>query len=176
MVRSVPVVLLLGLCAVLLVNGARAQPETGGAAAPAPDDRHNAIYLELLGSGGGPSLNYERQVPVRDVSWLRFQSRVGASYVPNIKGNPYDVWVPVLLGPTLGDPHHALELGIGPLLVIERRTGPDGPFRYDDTRAAALIGYRYESDGGFLLRVSYTPFTDDASWTSWGGLSLGYAF
>ena len=139
------------LChALVLVGGA--PPVYGqGTAAPARD---NAAYVELLGSGGLYSVNYERAVTPS------VRVRVGAA-----SWRAESFWsdgetrirtFPVMLQVVPGRGAHRLEAGIG---LLPGHSGRDGGISSGFLSLIASIGYRCEPpQRRFIFRAGFTPF------------------
>ena len=128
----------------------------------------NTVYAELLGSGLGGSLNFERRFADR------IGLRVGAIY-GTLLGSKLLVMpmtTSVLLGPSEASIHP--ELGAGLTVGV----GENG------TRAAgaAILGFRYQpSSGGLFLRLAITPVfplqskkIKKGDYYLWPGFALGY--
>jgi hypothetical protein len=136
-----------------------AQSNSSGDIVTAP----NAMYVELLGQGVALSANYERMLFATTPHNISLRAGFGI-WVGIESGG---VVVPIDASYLFGS-NHKLEIGIGFAFISGR---------YDYNAASfALIGYRYQPiDGGFLIRVSFTPrFSDE--FEPWVGLGLGYAF
>lgn len=140
----------------------------------------NSVYGELLGHGGFYSINYERQVLAKDKLFL----------APSIGFSTYDGFtgVPILMNAYYGGPNHALEAGIGYLGFHRQQT--DIMFevqRFFDHYINSRLGYRYESDKGFLFKIAFTPLyllnsgdpspnSAERSFVWSGGISFGKSF
>ena len=138
------------MAALLLIVAAT--PANGQDAAPSRRD--NAVYLELLGSGGLYSVNYERALAPA----LRMRVGVGTWTAESFWGDS-DTRMrtfPVMLHAVPGGGAHHLEAAIGALMGHRgREVGESGAF----VSALGLVGYRYEPPHRrFVLRVGFTPF------------------
>lgn len=152
--------------------GAQASEDSG---ASEPSRASNVVYGELLGSGGGMSLNYERLL---GSDWA---VRVGLSLIGarGSTGEPTTLYfgMPILVEYFgVGTLRHHLELGVGvtPVVTVNNRYGSVPP-----VIGAAVLGYRYQDPaGGFMMRAGFTPLFggDDFSSHLWPGLSLGINF
>ena len=121
-----------------------------------PPARDNAVYVELLGSGGLYSVNYERALPPA------FRVRAGAaawtaeSFWSDAKTRFRTFPIMLLIVPG-GGAHH-LEAGIGAHLgqrSRERDVGESGGF----VSLIAVVGYRYEPrQRRLFVRAGFTPF------------------
>ncbi len=128
----------------------------------------NAFYIELLGSAGTYSLNYERLFVLGPPISLR--GRIGASFLGG--GFSFPMLVQAshpLFGPV------EMEWGGGAVLLPRFS---DQQFGYEWT---GLAGFRYQDELGLVLRLVYTPFfrggAEEDRWIKhWGGFSVGVLF
>jgi hypothetical protein len=130
------------------------------------------VFLELGGSGGLGSINYEK-------SFLNFGNngmltwRAGLSFSPIDKNNGTAIIFPVMVNAVVGKSKHKFEAGIGQGPTITTK----GNFF---TRMPLAFCYRYQNPGkSFYLRAGYTPIVSyivDFQWQHWAGVSFGYAF
>jgi hypothetical protein len=134
-----------------------------------PDSSRESLYLEIAGSGGLGSINYEKQFlqeGITDLSW-----RVGFSIAPIDPNNGVGLVFPVMIHGLICSSPHKLELGVGQGITIT--TG--GGFFILGT---ACVGYRYQSEtSNWFYRVSYTPLISylvDLQYQNWVGISIGY--
>ncbi|WP_420151142.1 hypothetical protein [Spirosoma sp.] len=146
-----------------------------------PARPRNTVYLEVLGSGGAYSLNYERFLFLRQKQAYGF--RVGSSYFGGQKAI-------ALIGELFalaGKGNHHGDFGIGLTRVNQQSFGfyaSGSTARYTTLYAVPRVGYRYQKPtGGLMVRVGFTPFikmtkrVDSTSHiSSWFGLSIGYNF
>jgi hypothetical protein len=124
----------------------------------------NAIYVELLGQGVALTANYERILFATTPHNISLRAGFGI-WVDIGKGGAV---VPIGASYLFGH-SHKIEVGIGYAFIT-------GSNNYSIGVSTGVIGYRYQPiDGGFLIRVSFTPRFDDEV-EPWVGLSLGYAF
>lgn len=128
-----------------------------------------ALYLELGGSGGLGSVNYERVFREgRTVAWAW---RAGFSLAPIDRNNGTALVFPVMAHALVGRSAHRLDIGLGQGLTVTTRGSAFA-------RATTTLGYRYApSDGRFFGRLAYTPILSylvDRQIEHWGGLTLGY--
>lgn len=145
----------------------------------------NAIYVELLGSGGLYSLNYERRIGTA-------RARVGFSNwtVDDLFGAGKDRYtvLPLTVSHVAGSGNHHLESGGG---VTIGHTAFSSSF--DGSRTSSgfvsltgLLGYRYQKPAsGFIFRAVLTPFygfgREQVAYPDQGffpsfGISFGSAF
>jgi len=145
--------------------------------------RKNSIYLELLGTGMVPSVNYERIFLRKFVS---LATRIGIGYSP--ENYQKDVLsLPVELVALLGRKRHHLEIGYGFTFYWEiynkkyhnQGNGNINQQFFEFPR----IGYRYTAKKGFVFRIGFTPVIQpfelsmfDRQFQPFGGVSFGYAF
>lgn len=145
----------------------------------------NGVYLELFGSAGLFSVNYERRI-----SAARF--RVGASSWTiddtfGIGSDSYTIF-PITVSSVLGRGNHHFESGGGVSLGLSSTTdGFDGSKTSNGiVTLTAIAGYRYQKPGsGFLFRAVLTPMygfgSEETAYPARGffpsfGLSFGRAF
>ncbi len=129
------------------------------------------IYLELAGSGGLGSINYEKKIGTFGGQGT-FSYSGGFSLTPIDKNNGTVLIFPLLMHTCLGKTHKA-EFAIGQSFSITTR----GQFFL---KTPVFIGYRYhKEDHPFLFRAGYSPLINNITQFSvqhWGGISFGYAF
>jgi hypothetical protein len=129
------------------------------------------VFLELGGSGGLASLNYEQTWRQGEKVDLAYQA--GFSFAPIDRNNGSVLIFPLLVKGILGKTAHRAELGIGQTLSITTR----GSFF---PTAIGTAGYRWQSlEKPWCIRLVYTPIVSyllDFQWQHWGGLSIGYTF
>jgi hypothetical protein len=127
------------------------------------------IYLELAGSGGFGSINFEWIFAHRNPK-MRLSLRPGISVTPIDKNNGLALIFPVMVHGIYGV-NHCLDVGIGQTFTITTK----GQFFF---RAPLSIGYRLEPKSSRMFyRFSYTPIVSylfDRQWEHWGGISIGY--
>lgn len=144
------------------------------------------IFLEIGGSGGLGSVNYEaslktsgyRNPPFKPngkkdksgIAW-RINWRIGLGMSPIDKNNGWVLVFPAMLHYTYGRHAHRLEAGggIAPSITTKGSGFIKSPF---------LLGYKYLPEtGNFYFRLSYTPILAwlvDLQWQHWAGVSIGY--
>ena len=136
----------------------------------------NSFYLELVGSGGLYSINYDRLFTENfglrigfmyfDTEWLLFFSDVEMFLFPTT------------LNYLVGTGKHKFELGAGPVFVFGNVSffGSD-PVSGSGVGWTGTIGYRYQqNDGGFMWRIGFTPFLAGGELFPSGGISFGFSF
>ena len=171
--RRVPC--LLVAVAAMLLSGQPLFAQSAGEA------RH-AVYLELLGSGGVVSLNYEREIADGVLVRAGFGSWTATSLFSDAETK--FTTVPVTIAAVRGD-RHRVEFGGG--VTFGRRARELFAGRTDNfVSLTGLVGYRYEKPGrGLLFRAGVTPFygfgEEDVAYPEKGffpsfGVSLGYSF
>lgn len=148
--------------------------------------QYKGMFLELGGSGGLGSINYEHTLwdpashqPVRDNCGgyppIRhtFTWRAGISATPIDKNNGVVLIFPVMANMIYGLGTHKVEAGTGVALSITTK----GSWYI---KSPVMIGYRFEPPTSKLFfRVNYTPIFGwlvDVNWQHWAGISLGYRF
>lgn len=152
--------------------------------ASAQQARPNTAYLELLGSGGAWSVNFERALGA-------FRVRLGFAGWSSSDlfgaGTTGYTTVPITLSHVKGDGNHHLETGVG--VTVGRRTFEssfDAGERSQFTTITGILGYRYQKPAGrFVFRAVLTPMyglgTVESAYPDKGffpslGISFGTAF
>lgn len=137
----------------------------------------NGLYVELGGSAGAWSLNYERFV-TDDVSL-----RVGGSYMSvtdSLRTSVSLATFPLTasyLGLRSGS--HAFELGAGVVFASASISSTSAGVEAfgSGVIGTAIVGYRLAPPaGGFNLRIAFTPLFGSGGFFAWGGLALGGLF
>ncbi len=140
------------------------------AASSSPSD-NKRIYLEVLGSGGLGSINYEWIFKEKGIT--RWALRPSISYAPVDVNNGSVFIFPLMVHAIIGKNGHYGDVGFGQSPSITTR----GSFFL---RTPLSFGYRLEPEGKRLFyRVSYTPIVSNIfefQWQHWGGASIGYRF
>lgn len=130
---------------------------------------HRGIFLEVGGTGGLASINYEkafRQVGAMELLW-----RVGFTAFPVDPNNGNGIVIPTLVEGLIGESPHKLEVGLGHALTLTTK----GRFF---TNITPVLGYRFQDKAKrFYFRASYTPILSyllGFQYQHWAGLSIGY--
>lgn len=146
--------------------------------------RKHSFYYELFGNGFSYlSINYEYSVKCSKN--LKFGARIGYGF----KTEPYTDFNTIpfeLMISYSKNKRHFLEMGLGLTQARER----DKVF--NDIRKTTYyfgrLGYRFQSKGGFLLRIGFTPLGITPKLSSpltnpmdppialFGGIAIGYSF
>lgn len=171
------------LAAVSLILASTA---AGGQQAPVQPLPRHGVYLEVAGSGGVGSLNYEYLAGER----VRLRAGAGSWETDDLFGAGTESFmtVPLTASMLLGPGNHHLETGGGVLLGMSTFESAFGePTRTSSIFAlSGVLGYRYQRPRkGMLYRAVLVPFYGfgdsdtaypDRGLMLSGGLSLGYAF
>ena len=132
-------------------------------------EKPRAVFLELAGSGGIASLNYEKAFAGNER--LLFTWRAGFSLAPIDRNNGTGLVFPLMANVLVGPADHKLEVGLGQGFTVTTR----GSFFALTT---AAVGYRYQAEGKRLFyRATYTPLISylvDFQVQHWAGISIGY--
>lgn len=168
-------------CALLLaaVTGGTARAAADAGADSEPIAR-NAVYADLVGNGGGPSINYERHL---DDRWalragLSLAGLSGGDSTPTLT----TLGLPLMVSHFgIGSRRHRLELGAGALftLTLGDTAHPNAGQAPPRVLGTLTLGYRYQDPaGGFLFRAGFTPVfgTNPYGFMPWPGLSFGTKF
>ena len=135
------------------------------------DHKPKSVFLEIGGSGGLGSVNFEKlfyQKKNTELTW-----RAGLSIAPIDKNNGTGIVSPLMIHAILGPSSHKLEFGLGQGITVTTK----GSFFALTT---ASIGYRFQSETkNWFYRITYTPLISylvDVQVQQWGGISIGYTF
>lgn len=127
------------------------------------------VFLELGGTGGLGSINYERKFFDKeklDITW-----RLGLTALPIDKNNGVSIIFPATLQAIHGKGPHFFETGIGLGTTVTTK----GSFY---ARMTPIVGYRFEQPKKKLFfRITYTPFVSfifAPQYQHWAGVSLGW--
>jgi len=139
---------------------------------------NNFVFLEMLGSGGVYSVNYERLVFHKKNNY--FTARVGFSYVGAL-GSELIYTAPVMVNYL-----HALnknlfvEAGVGILAGdVKLYDGAKQPATPKYLGMATAVGIRFYAMKRFFCRLDATPFflsIFNPTVYMFGGISIGYNF
>lgn len=149
--------------------------------------RKNAVYAELLGSGWGYSINYERKIfVIGDDDFITLRAGVSAYDADQFR-------FPLLINVVDGGGNHHFEFGVGATLPFQKKW-PTNKYYLDkhtsEFAATMNLMYRYQKPKGhFIARIGWTPlFVLDHSYYTWSegvivilgflncGVSIGYSF
>ena len=130
-----------------------------------------SIFLEIAGSGGLGSINYEQQFYKKQKTELTW--RAGLSFAPVDKNNGNGIIFPLMVNSIIGKNAHKLEFGLGQGITVNTK----GSFF---TLTTAAVGYRYQPVAKkWFYRVTYTPLISylfNFQIQQWAGISIGYSF
>lgn len=135
------------------------------------------VYLELIGAGGGPSLNYDARFGNKE-NGLGYRVGIGGEFsFSSAFGTSTAFAVPVGINYLLGSRKHYLELGSGATAFFGDETYY--PKNYWGLNLNA--GYRLTpfQKKGVSLRIGYMQwimFTTDIEFTPYFYLAVGYRF
>ncbi len=158
------------------------------------------IFGEILGPSFGLGVNFDS----RFRPGTPFGYRVGLSWTDGSDSDSYDYWrevkfhglcVPLEINAIFGQRRSKFEIGVGatPSLLYRKDTKDyrleDRPSGYSQTTGTKLnilgtinIGYRYQREEGFFMRVGVTAYIGDFDCSPIDGivvlpgLGLGYTF
>ncbi|MCC7298489.1 MAG: hypothetical protein IT244_09165 [Bacteroidia bacterium] len=132
-------------------------------------EKAKSIFLELGGSGGLGSINYEKTISNQSKSLLNY--RIGFSLAPIDKNNGTGLVFPLMINKVLGNGTHKMELGLGQGITITTK----GQFF---ALGLANFGYRHQkAESHWFYRANYTPLISyiiSRQWQHWAGFSIGY--
>ena len=150
----------------------------------AQEPGHNVFYVELLGSGGPWSVNFERGA---GAARLRAGFASWSSADPLGAGTRSYTTLPLTVSHVRGKGNHHLESGGGITLGTSRFSSSFGGSEGSKfVTLTWLFGYRYQKPGtGFVFRALFTPMyglgDEETAYPDPGffpsiGLSFGAAF
>jgi hypothetical protein len=141
----------------------------------------NNLFIELYGSAGIYSLNYERVYLISPA--LNLTSRVGFAYLG--LSSPWNLNIiscPVSFSALLGKHDNRIELGISCAYYTQNVAETDKNDR-NNLLNGLIIGYRLQpKNKHVIIRITYTPLlkkslnSNDHSFYQGGGFSFGYSF
>lgn len=129
--------------------------------------KHHSIYLELGGSSGIYSANYDYSFSISEGTKLALGAGLGYYSIYSYHDGPAPVETNMFFftpeaNLLFGKKSHHFETGASLFLF---------------QIPALRIGYRYQPrKGGFLFRAGFTPILFGMDIIPWGGLSFGYTF
>ncbi|MFT5859385.1 MAG: hypothetical protein ACI865_001486 [Flavobacteriaceae bacterium] len=133
--------------------------------------QNQSLYLELAGSGGFGSLNFEWKFRTRGHFRWMLRTGISGSYIDANNGAVliFPLMVHAVYSPNVQK--HSIDFGIGQSPSITT----NGSFF---VRTPISIGYRLEpQDKRVFYRFSYTPIVSNIvnfQWEHWGGITIGY--
>lgn len=148
------------------------QTTTDTIVATEPDLRFNYknnVQLELFGSAGLYSINYERII--FNQNKYKTVGELGFSRIPISEGNGMSF--PISINQLISFQRHHIELGVGatPNYVSD--------YLYPgwDIHYSARIGYRYQKPHRrFIFRAGVVPIFAFPGYGIWGAVNFGYGF
>ena len=134
-------------------------------------NKRKSVYLEIAGSGGLGSINYEKLFYKKNIT--EFTWRAGLSFAPIDKNNGTAIVFPLTVNSIIGKHAHKLEFGLGQGITITTKA-------QFFALTTAILGYRYQPETKkWFFRITYTPLISylvDFQVQQWGGISIGYTF
>lgn len=129
----------------------------------------NNVQLELLGSAGLYSINYERII--FNQNKYKTVGEIGFSFLSMKDWN--GVSFPVSINQLISFQNHHIELGVG---VAPNYVSGKYFTGWDDIYSAR-IGYRYQKPNRkFIFRVGAVPIFAFPGYGIWGAVNFGYGF
>ena len=130
--------------------------------------QESRLYLELGGSAGLGSVNFERTFVQGERGALAW--RVGLSGFYGDASTGFSFIVPLVLYYYHGEGPHKVEIGLGQGVTL----GLKGGIFF---QTIPILGYRWQpEDRKLFLRFTYTPLVSyliDFQWRHWFGISIG---
>ena len=115
----------------------------------------NTVYVELLGSGGIYSVNFDRILIPSDT--FNVAGRIGLTYLPVIEefNDHPTIGFPFEISFLFGEKNGKLELGIGATYFYAFEELKNSSY----TIFVPRIGYRLQKDqGGLFIKTGFTPW------------------
>lgn len=139
-----------------------------------PTLRRNALYLEFAGNAPRMSLNFERNLIHKNIISIYGRMGFGVDIISLSKGNLFVPSIPLEISTSIGKRKHFIELGVGGAPFLSKMEMWSSAAYYNDLDIDSIdyklyflftprIGYRYESNKGWLLRAAYTPILYNSS-------------
>ena len=130
--------------------------------------KRKSVYLEIAGSGGLGSINYEKCFLKKN--YTEYTWRAGISFMPIAKRAGTAIVFPLMINSIIGKNSHKLDLSLGQGLTLTTK----GNFFILTT---AAFGYRYQSENkNWFYRIAYTPLISyiyNFQVQQWGGITIG---
>lgn len=133
--------------------------------------RENGIYLEIFGTGGEASINYEKIIN----NMISVRVGIGGTGVIFEEG----LAIPFSVSYLAGGNQNYLEMGIGgSYLSLSDDFTDDTYLNITESQVVAngIIGYRYLGDYGYTFRLAFTPAITTDGFQAMGGAMLGFTF
>jgi len=145
----------------------------GAASAQAQSYYHkeNSLFLELFGSGGELSVNYEKIINQK----ISFRVGFGLTGIAFREG----LAVPFGVSYLAGSNQNYLEFGLGGSYLDIDENKTDSTYldiSESQVVGTALLGYRYLGDYGYTFRLAFTPAVTKDGFEPMGGAIFGWAF
>lgn len=156
--------IILTFCLTLLLTATSAQAQSYY-------QRDHGLYLEIMGTGGELSANYEKIIN------NRISVRVGAGMTGVAFRKGYAL--PFSVSALLGANQNYLELGVGGSYIGFDEDSTDDTYLdvlVNQLVGNAIVGYRYLSDYGFTFRLAFTPSYTKDGFQPMGGAMFGRTF
>ncbi|GAB4404620.1 MAG: hypothetical protein OHK0039_04930 [Bacteroidia bacterium] len=128
----------------------------------------NLLYIELMGSGGMYSLNYEQLFASGE--HIGAVSRFGFSAFP-AGASRIDFRIPVMVSCIVGGENYYGEIGGGAAFGFDNHVMESGAA----VIPVGIAGFRFHPTrlGGIFCRLAYTPSWVDGTWTHGAGFAVG---
>ncbi len=141
------------------------------------ENKSQAVYLELGGSGGYYTMNFDTRFTSKANGW---GGRIGIGYFPTLFGPGGVTYVPLVINYLKGEKKHFLEVGAG-ATYLSFKGNFLGIVSYAGSGLIGnlAIGYRRVSDSGFTFRGGLTPLIGrylDPGSLFMPQVSFGYSF
>lgn len=141
------------------------------------ENKSQAVYLELGGSGGFYTMNFDTRFTSKANGW---GGRIGIGYFPTLFGPGGVTSVPLVINYLKGEKKHFLEVGAGATyLSVKGNLLGLSSYAGSALIGNLAIGYRRVSDSGFTFRTGLTPLfgkSVELSGLFMPQVSLGHSF
>lgn len=151
--------------------------------------KNNAVYAEIFGNAQTIlSLNYEKQINIKKIEWLRFGLRLGIGVGKNKFDHKLIYNLPIEFNTVIGKRNNNFEIGLGCTQIIgtsnlKDTIIPEQFKRNNDYALLLRLGYKYVSDNNFIFRIAplailaHDPPKDNSLKLYYSlGISFGYCF
>jgi len=135
--------------------------------------KRNAVYLEYAGNAPKLSLNFERMFFKKKLFSIYGRLGFGVDII-NLKGTLFVPSITLEISSSIGKRKHFVEIGVGSTPFLSKMSMWSSAAYQADLNVDSIdyefyyllivrIGYRYESNKGWLLRFAYTPIVYNSS-------------
>ncbi len=146
----------------------------------------NAFYIEIGGNSPFISANYERKVFGNNSCSIHSRFGVGFYGHDFKQGFLFIPSIPIEISSSFGSSKHHVEIGVGATPFLSKVTLFRVVYNYDENLDSldytlyclliARIGYRLETEKGWIYRIGFTPIIYNSSYKSAFDFQYGFGF